>query len=1031
MTAATGVLQGNLIAAADSDFEAALTGNWTAGSNTTITARSAFSFTGASAMQLKATASGSVAMTYAAIPVSPANPAQDAPGGYTFSGWVQDASSGRTATVAVAWKNSGGSTISTATSSAVTLTAGAYTPVELNAPAPAAAVTAIITWTVSGLSANETVQLDTLYAATMFWQVLAAWTSPPLSTSPLWADMTPWLRLDQGISYSRSRPDETQQPQPGTAGCTFDNTTGFFVDGTSPWPLTIGTRLRFNAADEAGSFHNRSDAYITDLDPGWTGANAAESIVACSASDLLARLTRAPSMRTMIEQEILLDSPLVLYSLSDPSGSTMAQDSSGNGAAPLEIQKLGSGATRTNNKPAFGSGTGIIGALAPGFTGSGSPLQTCLFTTSTPQASYQLQGFLPSPVSVAAGFAVEIWCDLNTSQALIAQNPVCVANSKTAAFLGPVVMPGNEPTGPDIYATWQASPSVSAVNSGGSSSIPSPLQHLVVSVSGTTATLYVNGVSKGTLTVAAAAAFDTLIVAGAPGNLPATGIGLDSGGVTGSLCLAVVYPAPLSSGRVAAHWSAGSAQNFGDTIAALAGNILTYTGIPAAMQSLPSPGVSYADAYEITGQTPMSVLQLYQQVDGGVVFMTGAGNVKFGDRAARYAAVASPALTLAAGQYSEQLRFPKTDQFLINDATYANNNMPGGVRSVNAASVLASSDYPSGDPLSPTTGPWYSYPWDPSLATADGDVLGDATAWTVSIYGTPVPRSPNLILDLATLPASAFSRAQAYGVDCGSVVVLDGLPATAPSGSPLISYLMAEGVAESFTQTSSARTWTLTFNTSPASASAAWVPGDTVMGVLDSTAVIGRGTDGSPNGGNPRYAGPPYPAPVFSGTMNRTGNVGANDMRGIWANVQQAITPPCFALQQVNLAQSIPNNNSTDLQWDVAWYDTANGFSEAGSLVVYTVQLPGLYKLRACIPFGASATGDRRAYFQQNGSEVAGRASIAAVVGSDYVSLFIAATVECAAGDTLKVTCFQLSGGALVVPTTNGGAVWSGVFRGN
>jgi hypothetical protein len=256
------------------------------------------------------------------------------------------------------------------------------------------------------------------------------------------------------------------------------------------------------------------------------------------------------------------------------------------------------------------------------------------------------------------------------------------------------------------------------------------------------------------------------------------------------------------------------------------------------------------------------------------------------------------------------------------------------------------------------------------------------------------------------------------------------VPASAPAGTRA-NFLMVEGLTESFKRTgdpSNPVDWTLQFNTSPGMSSAAWIAGDANMGVLDLTAVVGRGTDGASQSGI-EYAGPPYPVPAFSSTMNLTGSVGANDMRGLAANVQQAITPPMFCAQQVTTAQSVPNITSTDVKWDTLQYDTSGGFALATSVTTWECMVPGNYLLMAVVCFPASATGAREAWFQHNGTQVDQNAQISGSSGFSNC-LYVEAQIGLQLGDQVKVTCWQGSGGALVLNTGNGGCQFQGLFLG-
>lgn len=1022
MTAAAGLLPGNLFSVADSDFESALTGNWAATTNCTLAQSATHAFTGADSLRISATAGGAAVATYAGLPVVAGQ-------GYDFSWYAFATAGSRTARASLVFRNGGGAQVgSTVNQTLYSLANGSWIPAADWFVPPATAVKVDIAITISTPGAGELTYLDLFYCAPALARVLVAWGTTPLSAGPQFADMTPFTRADKGISYGRGRGDEISAVQPGTGSFTLDNGQwpGWFAQGNagSPFAPAISRRARISFADETGAFHSRFDGTITDLAPSWDDGTGLSSLTQVSAQGLLAWLNRGTTMRTMLEEEIALDAPLCLYTLADPpsatSAATTASDTSGNAAAPLQRHRYGTGASLS-----FGSGAGIIGALAPGF--ATSPLQSVLAATNSPIGNIQLEAYLPSPVSAAAGLTFGIWCSLGTNAGAL---PICLVNSRTGEFIAAEVTTGGVHP---VQLAHALSPSSLVTGSTAVVAIPATIQHLMITVSGTTATLYVNGASAATLTVPAGFTADYLIVSGSPGGLSVNTLTGSPGGVSGSLNCAAVFATALSAGRIAAHWSAGSGQNWGSLIAVLAGNVLTYAGIPAAFTSIAGTGVSYADAADLAGQAPLSVLQQYQLADGGVFYENASGQIAFQDRAQRYAAQAVPALVLTPGQYEAPLGLPSSTQFLVNDSTAGNANIPAGVRAISAASVALNGTYPSGAPGSPVTAPFYSFPYTGTSeviagAVPDGDVLADAASWQVNIYGTPVPRSPSVTIDLATQPASQFSRATAYAVEIGQVIQLSGLPSSGPGGTR-VNFLAVEGITETFTRGDQGVAWTLAFNTSPASQSGAWIPGDAAMGILDSTAVVGRGTDGATIGGY-QYAGPPYPVPTFSAGMNETGNVGANDMRGLAANVQQAITPPAAFAQQVSLAQSIPDSTNTDLQWDILQYDTAGGFFLSGDVVAYHVQVPGIYDFMATVVFANNGTGDRRAWLQQNSGGAFGYAKVQSVSSGQTTALLVAATIACALGDKIKVTCFQTSGGSLAIGTSNGGAQFSARFRG-
>ena len=1023
-------LPGSLLAPADSDFET-WSGNWVAGgSNTTAAQSAAQAFTGSNSMGLTATAAGSV------IGNGPHLNHVIGSAGVILSCYAYTATSGCTATLNGNWYTSGGTSISNSTGTAVSLTAGAWTPVTaaLSSPSNAAMIKPGVT--ITGLGASQLVNVDLVYVAVSWAQFLAAWYTQPGASAPLWADITPWVRADKGVTTSRGRDDEVSDSQAGKLTFTADNSAGWFSIGNtgSPWypNVLLGRRVQVNRPDETGAWHTRADQYLTDLPVGWQGGPAKESLVQCAASGLLASVGRAEELRTMLEQEILLDSPMCFYTLADPSGSETASDSSGSGAAPLVLRAYGSGGTLT-----FGNGTAIVEA---GTLNGTSPITSISCTPhntgplNSEQSDLQLEGFLPAPVTAAAGFTVEIWSsgvDFVNNTNAATWYAIGVGNPRTGQMIGVRLTDTTGPPYPGLqllYAENMYSPtllgtSVQLSNAFNGFPYFQPGQ-FVFTVSGTTASLYYNVGNVvtliGTCTVPASFIATYLTVGGPLGG---------NQGWQGSLNCAAVYPSALTLGRLQDHFAAGLAAYDTNFIWFLMGRVAAYAGLPSWATSLPSAGVSRVDTFTLDGQTPLEALQAYEQTDGGVLYENAAGQLAYQDRSARYAAQASTAtiLTLAAGQYEPDYLPSATDQFLQNDSTVATPLIAGGVRALNAASILDYGTYANGTPQSPVSGPYYSLPNSGVVSPGRGsDVIADAASWNVGVNCQPGPRSPKVTVDLLTAPGDGLSKAAVYAAEIGTAIELAGTPSQAPGGTRA-SYLMIEGVTETFSITADGAEDLITFNTSPSMRSAAWIAGDSAMGVLDSTAVVGRGTDGGTGAG--ATVGPPYTVPSFSTGMNLTGNVGADDMRGLWFNVQQQVTPPIAMAVQIANAQSVANATNTDVIWDTLYYDTAVGWTLQTGNAWYTVQVAGVYKLAACVLFAPNSTGDRTCWFQQNGAQVDGQEDIPNS-GSVYTGCFATATITAAVGDQLKVSCWQSSGGALSTGLLNGGSTFSIIFQG-
>lgn len=118
-------------------------------------------------------------------------------------------------------------------------------------------------------------------------------------------------------------------------------------------------------------------------------------------------------------------------------------------------------------------------------------------------------------------------------------------------------------------------------------------------------------------------------------------------------------------------------------------------------------------------------------------------------------------------------------------------------------------------------------------------------------------------------------------------------------------------------------------------------------------------------------------------------------------------------------AQSIPNITETTIVWGTKTFDTHGTYSTSTGL--FTCPVAGKYRVSAVLELAANSTGSRHMSVRKNGViyTILSRAdSVAAVL----YWLSGSALVDCNAGDTIGVSLYQSSGGALNV-NANGGTL--------
>lgn len=101
-----------------------------------------------------------------------------------------------------------------------------------------------------------------------------------------WVNVTPYVRVEQGIEITRGKADEQASPSPAQCRLTFDNSTGNFsprnASGAYYGYIGRNTQLRVSAYDDAGTLNVRFWGDVPEWPVSWdpTGRNVTTSIVA-------------------------------------------------------------------------------------------------------------------------------------------------------------------------------------------------------------------------------------------------------------------------------------------------------------------------------------------------------------------------------------------------------------------------------------------------------------------------------------------------------------------------------------------------------------------------------------------------------------------------------------------------------------------------------------------------------------------------------------------------------------------------------
>ena len=355
-------LQGNILTQADSDAEISAGFTWTVLENASVPARTTGdSVTGAEATTWFAIADGDTQITTGLYPAESAQP-------YICSAFLLT-NQNMEANVGVAWYDSTQTLIATVDqgNSFATVAAG-WTPLPFATVSPANAAFAALVVTASGASAGQSFALDLAYLAQSEVQILIDWNNPTFETGgsagQLFMDVSPFVRFDQDITYTRGRQDALSQVQAGSATFQLQNDLGSFTRlSTTSIPASIGgsvslqRRTQINLADESGQWWTRYDGSISQIDYSFddTGNTSVASI---TLTDVLSGLNRQDPLFCWTKEQILTDGPMFHWSIDDPgnTGGTgvvgagaygTAAETSGSNGPPMRLLNTDSTAVAT------------------------------------------------------------------------------------------------------------------------------------------------------------------------------------------------------------------------------------------------------------------------------------------------------------------------------------------------------------------------------------------------------------------------------------------------------------------------------------------------------------------------------------------------------------------------------------------------------------------------------------------------------------------------------------------------------------
>jgi hypothetical protein len=419
------------------------------------------------------------------------------------------------------------------------------------------------------------------------------------AASRTWTDVTAYVLLDSGIDITYGRGDWRSEADPNTLRLTLNNSDGRFTAGRSASPyypnVRLGRPIRVTAT-VGGVSSVRFLGFVDEWPLDWPAAVGTFATAQITASSRLAWLNEGTELRSIIEEEILLDAPVSYWTMGEAAGATSAGDSSGGGATLLPYRST----------VTFGSatGSGTDGLTAAVF--NNAALQTRAQFTLGLDLTYEAFVLLPaSPPS--AQVTLFVGAD---SQFYVDTSGALVGYARGTTTTGPILADGLT-------------------------------HHVAFAWNGATTAIYVDGASVATGGAVLGLTNTAPITVGPYNSVP---------GYSVTIAHAAVFDTALSSARIAAHAAAGLTGFAGETPAARITRYASYTDIPATELSLDTgqvPGLTHLDT---TGTTAVDMMRKIEATEEGILFDRADGLLGFHDRAHRYSASPSFVLDVTLGQ---------------------------------------------------------------------------------------------------------------------------------------------------------------------------------------------------------------------------------------------------------------------------------------------------------------------------------------------------------------------------------------------
>lgn len=603
--------------------------------------------------------------------------------------------------------------------------------------------------------------------------------------SGTWTDITSFVYASQPTSIKFGRQSQYTVPSAATMSLVLLNDTGTWTpnrqvltDGVTPNPyypnVSPGRRIRMSYTI-SGTTYYRFSGPIQALNP-QIDDDGTNPVMVVLAIDGLQHLSRVSLVSPLLQ--VAKDSaPITLFPLTEPQGSLSAIDYFG-----------GSGSLR-GSSVGVGTGTITFGQAGPG-NGDGTGVQ--LTATTVSNGRYLVTSTLPASIGSSTATTLQAWVQRPTNPSAV--EAVC----SLEAVHGNLLITNGPNYGRVLQLTTsgfaQFTDEAGDTITGSASICDGGWHLLTVTYSGGTSTLYVDGVSVGTVSTTGSgtpSTFRTLRV-----GQTALGSGLASACLSGFVGYVSIYTSALTALQVAAQSTAGDGYA-GESTGARIQRWLTTAGLTSANWNL-DPGVAIVGTYPQSGKTVFDACQDMVASEGGgaAFYQTPDGKIRFADR--NYRRPAAPLLTVDAGaDLDASALAPALDLTTLVNSSTANRASESGTQSSQTWEDLGSiGQFDESDDTVTTY-------------TQDDDDALHLAQYHVATQSTPGLRLPQITIDLLTATSSGLYAAVA-GVQIGDRIRVVNLD----SGVSPVSQL--DVLAEGWTETVGIDQYKIVYDGSPA-----------------------------------------------------------------------------------------------------------------------------------------------------------------------------------------------------------------------